>query len=73
VETKQERSASVFLATLATYVVSAFWHGFYPGYYLTFTTGALVTAAESILRRVLTPLIYPHHDSEQQGMLEWSI
>lgn len=25
-----------FRATMATFVTSAFWHGFYPGYYLTF-------------------------------------
>ena len=25
------------------YVTSAFWHGFYPGYYITFISGALFT------------------------------
>ncbi|KAH9496190.1 Lysophospholipid acyltransferase 2, partial [Bulinus truncatus] len=29
--------------TLAVFTCSAFWHGFYPGYYLTFGTGALMT------------------------------
>jgi len=32
-------------ATLWTYALSAFWHGFYPGYYLTFANGALFTFA----------------------------
>ena len=42
-----------FRATLATFVTSAFWHGFYPGYYLTFLLGAFVqTAAKS---KVLEP------------------
>jgi lysophospholipid acyltransferase len=37
-----------FRATLATFVTSAFWHGFYPGYYLTFVLASLVqTAAKS--------------------------
>ena len=37
-----------FRASLATFVTSAFWHGFYPGYYLTFILAAFVqTAAKS--------------------------
>jgi lysophospholipid acyltransferase len=37
-----------FRATLATFVTSAFWHGFYPGYYLAFVLAAFVqTAAKS--------------------------
>lgn len=37
-----------FRASLATFVTSAFWHGFYPGYYLTFLLGAfLQTVAKS--------------------------
>jgi lysophospholipid acyltransferase len=31
-----------FRSTLATFLTSAFWHGFYPGYYLTFVMGALL-------------------------------
>jgi lysophospholipid acyltransferase len=30
-------------AMYITYVASAFWHGFYPGYYVTFVTAAFVT------------------------------
>ena len=35
--------------TALTFSLSALWHGFYPGYYLTFATGALtVTAARKV-------------------------
>jgi hypothetical protein len=40
-------------ATFGTYMASAFWHGFYPGYYMTFASGALLTAAHRTLRRCL--------------------
>jgi lysophospholipid acyltransferase 1/2 len=33
------------LSTVLTYALSALWHGFYPGYYLTFMSGALFTFA----------------------------
>jgi len=37
-----------FRASLATFATSAFWHGFYPGYYLTFVLGSLLqTVAKS--------------------------
>lgn len=39
--------------TLATYLLSAVWHGFYPGYYYTFLTGALFTQAARSVRRSL--------------------
>lgn len=31
--------------TVLTFALSALWHGFYPGYYLTFGTGALIVMA----------------------------
>lgn len=35
--------------TLLTFSLSALWHGFYPGYYVTFISGALiVTAARTV-------------------------
>jgi lysophospholipid acyltransferase len=46
-----------FRATLATFVTSAFWHGFYPGYYMTFVLAALVQTvakSESLLVRMLS-------------------
>lgn len=37
-----------FRASMATFVTSALWHGFYPGYYLTFVLGSFIqTAAKS--------------------------
>jgi lysophospholipid acyltransferase len=40
-----------FRSSLATFVTSAFWHGFYPGYYLTFVLAAfLQTVAKSAFR-----------------------
>jgi len=35
--------------TLAVFVMSAFWHGFYPGYYMAFATcGLMVEAARKV-------------------------
>ncbi len=37
-----------FRASLATFVTSAFWHGFHPGYYMTFVLASLIqTLAKS--------------------------
>lgn len=38
--------------TVLTFALSAVWHGFYPGYYLTFATGALVVTAARLMRRM---------------------
>ena len=40
----------------ATYFVSAFWHGFYPGYYLFFMSLPLMTFCERMGRSKLTPV-----------------
>lgn len=37
--------------TVLTYGLSAIWHGFYTGYYLTFLSGALFTFASRVVRR----------------------
>jgi lysophospholipid acyltransferase len=41
-----------FYSTLLTYTVSAFWHGFYPGYYLFFVGGAIGTEVSKHGRRI---------------------
>ncbi|XP_076362099.1 lysophospholipid acyltransferase 6-like isoform X2 [Tachypleus tridentatus] len=41
--------------TLLTYLLSALWHGFYPGYYFTFLGGALFTMAARSVRRSIRP------------------
>jgi len=46
------------IALYATYAVSAFWHGFYPGYYIFFITTAGVT---DVHRRIQV-LISPHFE-----------
>lgn len=43
-------------SVLATYTLSAIWHGFYPGYYMTFLGGALFTVASRQGRRLVRPL-----------------
>uniref|UniRef100_A0A0K0FZ11 Membrane-bound O-acyltransferase domain-containing protein n=1 Tax=Strongyloides venezuelensis TaxID=75913 RepID=A0A0K0FZ11_STRVS len=37
--------------TTGTFICSAIWHGFHPGYYITFTTAALFTNASRTFRR----------------------
>ncbi|RYP46009.1 hypothetical protein DL768_007725 [Monosporascus sp. mg162] len=44
-----------FRASLATFVTSAFWHGFYPGYYLSFVLGSFVQTVAKKLRRNIRP------------------
>ncbi|QIW98641.1 hypothetical protein AMS68_004159 [Peltaster fructicola] len=44
-----------FRATLATFVASAFWHGFYPGYYLTFVLAAFMQNVAKNCRRLVRP------------------
>ncbi|KAL7638236.1 UNVERIFIED_CONTAM: hypothetical protein RMT77_010800 [Armadillidium vulgare] len=43
--------------TLLTYLLSSLWHGFYPGYYLTFLGGAFFTIAARAVRRYVRPHI----------------
>ncbi|KAL5286581.1 MBOAT1 family protein [Megaselia abdita] len=38
--------------TILTFTLSAVWHGFYPGYYLTFATGAVFVTSARIARRL---------------------
>ncbi|XP_049291500.1 lysophospholipid acyltransferase 6 [Anopheles funestus] len=38
--------------TVLTFSLSALWHGFYPGYYMTFATGALIVMAARIARKL---------------------
>eukprot|EP00731_Ephydatia_muelleri_P010972 Em0005g1558a len=38
---------------LASWVLSAVWHGFYPGYYFCFLSGAIMQAASVNMRRLL--------------------
>lgn len=44
------------LSVIATYMLSAVWHGFYPGYYMTFLGGALFTHSARNGRRLVRPV-----------------
>ena len=44
-----------FRASLATFSTSAFWHGFYPGYYLTFVLAAFIQTVAKNFRRYVRP------------------
>lgn len=41
--------------TLGVFVLSAFWHGFYPGYYMTFILAAFMVYAGRGIRRKIRP------------------
>lgn len=43
----------------ATYGMSAFWHGFYPGYYMFFFSVPLMTMCERLGKKKLSPLFAP--------------
>lgn len=56
-------NSNATIAQIMTYLTSAFWHGFYrnqvfnlAGYYLSFLSGALVTACGRTLRKEIRPL-----------------
>ncbi|CAG8532052.1 9767_t:CDS:10 [Ambispora gerdemannii] len=54
-----------FFSTFATFGTSALWHGFLPGYYLTFVSGAFVQSTHRAIRRnirpfFLTPTLSPY-------------
>lgn len=44
-----------FRASMATFTTSAFWHGFYPGYYLSFVLASFVQTVAKNCRRYLRP------------------
>ncbi|EED12495.1 MBOAT family protein, putative [Talaromyces stipitatus ATCC 10500] len=44
-----------FRASLATFSTSAFWHGFYPGYYLAFVLASFVQTVAKNFRRYVRP------------------
>ena len=47
---------STFVATLVTFLISAFWHGYHPGYYLTFLGMAWLTYISRNCRKYIRPL-----------------
>ncbi|KAJ3613070.1 hypothetical protein NHX12_019326, partial [Muraenolepis orangiensis] len=59
--------------TAATFLLSAIWHGVYPGYYLTFLTGTAMTMAARALRHNLRPH-FQTSDSRRQvyDVMTWA-
>nr|XP_058944698.1 lysophospholipid acyltransferase 6-like isoform X2 [Pocillopora verrucosa] len=51
--------------TLAVFVLSAVWHGFYPGYYMAFATCGLMVEAARKVRRKYRPLFQGSHVSSR--------
>ncbi|VDP91142.1 unnamed protein product [Echinostoma caproni] len=47
--------------TPLVFIISAFWHGFYPGYYLMFLTFALFTIVSRMWHRTVRPYCRPNH------------
>ncbi|KAI5282871.1 lysophospholipid acyltransferase [Ascosphaera aggregata] len=47
-----------FRASLATFGTSALWHGFYPGYYMTFVLGSLIQTSAKNFRRHVRPFFF---------------
>ena len=45
-----------------TYFVSAFWHGFYPGFFIVFLTVPLFTNIERLMKQKINPLVVPGYD-----------
>ena len=50
--------------TVLTYGLSAIWHGFYPGYYITFLGGALCTLGSRAVRRSVRPYFLANRASK---------
>lgn len=50
-----EEKYSATIAIFMTNLVSACWHGFYPGYYLTFFSSGLLTELGKSIRKKITP------------------
>ncbi|PHH74077.1 hypothetical protein CDD80_3320 [Ophiocordyceps camponoti-rufipedis] len=44
-----------FRASMTTFATSALWHGFYPGYYLSFVLASLIQTAAKNFRRLVRP------------------
>ncbi|KAL4759902.1 lysophospholipid acyltransferase [Aspergillus foveolatus] len=44
-----------FRASMATFTTSAFWHGFYPGYYFSFVLGSFIQTVAKNFRRYVRP------------------
>lgn len=55
-----------FLANVCTKLTSAFWHGFYPGYYIFFLSAAILSPVEDEMKRVIKPFLCGNGDAASQ-------
>ena len=68
-----------FRASLATFTTSALWHGFAPGYYLTFVLGAFVQTVAKHFRRCIRPFFLspdgktPTEDKKYYDIVCWLV
>jgi len=62
-----------FFNTMSVYIVSAVWHGFYPGYYLTFGLGAVMTEVSHRFRRHIRPLFVTADDKPKSTKIFYDI
>jgi lysophospholipid acyltransferase len=68
------RTSKIF----STYFVSAIWHGFYPGYYLTFFGGGVLTAVGGAIRSLVRPFFANkasplHHLHPLYDVATWAV
>ena len=68
-----------FRASLATFTTSALWHGFSPGYYLTFVLAAFIQTVAKNFRRYIRPFFLspdgktPTHDKRYYDTVCWFV
>lgn len=62
-----------FFATLATFGTSAIWHGFYPGYYFAFVTGAFAQTVGKLYRRNLRPHFVDTPYKRAYDVVGWAV
>lgn len=56
-----------FRASMATFITSAFWHGFYPGYYLSFVLASFIQNTAKNFRRYVRPFfVEPLYEKSEQ-------
>lgn len=51
--------------TVLTFALSAVWHGFYPGYYVTFATGALMVTAARVVSASANFCVKQHYENRR--------
>jgi len=62
-----------FFSTMCVYIVSAIWHGFYPGYYNTFGLGAVMTEISHRFRRHVRPMFLTADDKPKPTKIFYDI